>query len=123
METKHKKILVVDDDQQILKSLKTILESKGYEVEIAESGEEATEKIEKNCFDIALLDIRLSGMQGTELLEILNEEFPRMVKIMMTGYPSLDSAIASLKLGADAYIMKPVNPVTLLEVIRKRSRE
>ncbi len=123
MEAKEKRILIVDDDQRILESLKNILESECYSVETAESGEEATKKIEKNSFDIALLDIRLSGMQGPRLLEILHEKFPRMVKIMMTGYPSLDSAIAALKLGADAYILKPVNPVTLLDVIKKKSKE
>jgi len=122
MEAKEKRILIVDDDQRILESLKNILESECYSVETAESGEEATKKIEKNSFDIALLDIRLSGMQGPKLLEIQHEKFPRMVKIMMTGYPSLYSAIAALKLRADAYIMKPVNPVTLLDVIKKSLR-
>ena len=123
MEEKSKRILVVDDDNRILESLKVILESEGYTVETAESGEEAEKRNKNGFFDMALLDIKLPGMQGTELLEILHRESPRMVKIMMTGYPSLENAIASLKLGADAYIMKPVNPEKLLDVVKKKFKE
>jgi DNA-binding NtrC family response regulator len=118
-----KTILLVDDDRQILESLKVILESEGYAVETAESGEEAVTKNKSNVFDAAFLDIRLPGMQGTELLAALHKESPRMVKIMMTGFPSLDNAVASLKLGADAYIMKPIDPEKLLDLVKKKIRE
>ncbi len=123
MEGKNKKILVVDDDNRILESLKAILESEGYTVETAETGEEAVKRNKNNFFDVALLDIKLPGIQGTELLEILHKESPRTVKIMMTGFPSLENAVASLKLGADAYIMKPVNPEKLLDVVKKKFKE
>ena len=123
MEGKGKRILVVDDDYGILESLKAILESEGYTVETAESGEEAIKRNKKGFFDMALLDIKLPGMRGTELLEILHKESPRMVKIMMTGFPSLENAVASLKLGADAYIMKPVSPEKLLDVVKKKFKE
>jgi len=123
MEGKNKKILVVDDDNRILESLKDILESEGYTVETTKTGEEAVKRNKNNFFDMALLDIKLPGIQGTELLEILHRESPRMVKIMMTGFPSLENAIASLKFGADAYIMKPVNPEKLLDVVKKKFKE
>jgi DNA-binding NtrC family response regulator len=123
MKSKRKTILVVDDDERILESLKVILESEGYAVSSAETGEEAIERNKTDFFDMALLDIKLPGMQGTELLAALHKESPRMVKIMMTGYPSLENAVASLKLGADAYVMKPVNPEKLLDVIEKKFRE
>ena len=70
-----------------------------------------------------MLDIKLPGMDGTEILEILHKEFPEMIKIMITGYPSLENAVASLKRGADAYLMKPVNPSSLLEIIDKKLSE
>jgi len=70
-----------------------------------------------------LLDIKLPGMDGTEVLRILHEEFPEMIKIMITGYPSLENAVASLRRGADAYLMKPVNPSSLIEVIDKKLSE
>jgi DNA-binding NtrC family response regulator len=123
MKTQRKTILVVDDDKQILESLKTILESEGYTVETAETGEEAIKRNKTDFFDMALLDIRLTGMQGTDLLTALHKEFPKMVKIMMTGYPSLENAVASLKLGADAYVMKPINPEKLLDIVAKKFKE
>jgi len=120
METR---ILLIDDDTQILESLEIILESEGYAVETAQSGEEAATKNAAKPFDAAILDMRLPGMQGTELLAILNTKSPRMVKIMMTGFPSLENAVASLKLGADAYIMKPVDPEKLIELVTNKIKE
>jgi len=110
MKRKAKTILLVDDDKQILDSLKMILESEGYTVETAQSGEEAVAKNKEKAYDAAFLDMRLPKMQGTDLLAVMHKESPRMVKIMMTGFPSLENAVASLKLGADAYIMKPIDP-------------
>jgi len=118
-----KAILLVDDDVQILESLKMILESEGYTVETAQTGEEAITKNKAKAFDVALVDMKLPGMQGTELLAALHKESPRMVKIMMTGFPSLETAVASLTLGADSYVMKPVDPEKLLEIIANKSME
>jgi DNA-binding NtrC family response regulator len=116
-------ILIVDDDTQILKSFKTILESEGFSVDTAESGEEAVKKVKEGAFDAVLLDIKLPGIEGTDVLAILHEISPNIIKIMMTGFPSLDNAIASLKRGADAYIMKPVDPQNLLVVVKKKLEE
>jgi len=80
-------------------------------------------KCRSSSFDISLLDIRLPGIDGTELLGILHKEFPEMIKIMITGYPSLENAVASLKKGADAYLMKPMNPLTLLRTIKEKLHE
>ncbi len=118
-----KKILLVDDDIQILDSLKMILESEGYAVETAQSGEEAVTKNKAEVFDAAFLDMRLPRMQGTDMLAVLHKESPRMVKIMMTGFPSLENAVASLKLGADAYIMKPIDPEKLLDLVKNKIME
>ena len=116
-------ILIVDDDAQILEGFKTILETEGFGVDTAESGEEAVRKIKGGAFDVVLLDIKLPGIEGTDVLTVLHEISPNTVKIMMTGFPSLENAIASLKQGADAYIMKPVNPANLLVVVRKKLTE
>jgi len=117
------RIIIIEDDRAILKSLKKILELEGYEVDAAINGEEGEEGIRKcrsKQFDLALLDIRLPGMNGTEVLEVLHNEFPEMIKIMITGHPSLENAVASLRSGADAYLMKPVNPLILLKVINEK---
>ena len=119
----NKSILIVDDDKAILKSLKKILQSKGYNIDKAETGREALERSEAGFFNLALLDIKLPDMEGTELLTEMHRETPRMMKIMITSHPSLENAVEALNLGADAYIMKPVDPDELLEVVEEKLRE
>jgi DNA-binding response OmpR family regulator len=118
-----KSILVVDDDKEIARTLKDILQLKGYSVETAETGWEAIEKSKIKLFNLALLDIKLPDMEGTDLLIKIHGTMPRMMKIMLTGYPSLENAVKSLNLGADAYIMKPMDPAKLLKVIDEKLRE
>lgn len=118
-----KSILVVDDDRDILETLSDLLKVKGYSVDTAETGHEALAKSETRMFNLALLDIKLPDMEGTELLGKLHEKSPRMMKIMVTGYPSVQNAIASLNLGADAYVLKPVNPKALLKVVEQKLAE
>jgi len=113
----------VDDDKVILKSLKDILRSKGYIVDTAETAREAIKKSEAQFYNMALLDIKLQDMEGTELLSKMHKETPRMMKIMITGHASLENAVKSLNLGADAYIMKPVDPEQLLEVVDEKLKE
>ncbi|MGB9854681.1 MAG: response regulator [Candidatus Bathyarchaeales archaeon] len=113
-------ILVVDDDESICKTLSLILESRGYKVDVAYSGEKAIEKSKAKAYNIALLDIVLPDIQGTKLLRKLQETTPKMIKIMVTGYPKLDNAIEALNYDADAYLIKPVNPENLIKVIEKK---
>lgn len=120
---KNKRILIVDDDKAILKSLKDILQSEGYGVDTAETGRGAIEKSEAQFYNLALLDIKLLDMEGTKLLTKMHSDTPRMMKIMITGYPSLENAVEALNLGADAYIMKPVSPEKLLEVVEDKLKE
>ena len=117
------KVIIVEDDVEVLESLSEILTSEGYEVETARSGEEGIKKCRTEQFSLALLDIKLPDMEGTQVLEVLHREFPSMVKIMITGHPSLENAVASLKRGADAYLMKPINPANLLKVLDEKMKE
>jgi DNA-binding NtrC family response regulator len=119
----QKKILVVDDDHAILRSVATILHLKGYNVETAETGRQAIEKSQSQFFNLALLDIKLPDMEGTSLLVKMHQTTPRMMKIMLTGYPSLENAVTALNLGADAYLLKPVNPKDLLKVVEEKLTE
>jgi len=112
--------LVVDDDENICKTLSLILESRGYKVDVAYSGEKAIEKSKAKAYNIALLDIVLPDIQGTKLLKKLRETTPKMIKIMVTGYPKLENAIEALNYNADAYMTKPVNPENLIEVIEEK---
>ena len=116
-------ILIVDDDENIRRTLTLILGKKGYETETVASGREAIEKTEERFYNLALLDIRLPDMEGTELLTRMHRDTPRTMKIMVTGYPSLDNAVEALNLGADAYITKPVDPEKLLKTVKEKLRE
>ena len=120
---KGKSILVVDDDKTILKSLEAVLRSEGYYVDTADNGKEAIEKSEAGFYNLALLDIKLPDMEGTELLLRMHECLPRMMKIMVTGYPELENAVESLNKGADAYLMKPVSPDKLLKIVQEKLTE
>lgn len=120
---KKKQVLVIDDEESIRKVFQWILEGQGYEVEAAETGVQAIEKFEEKFYNLALLDIRLPDMEGTELLTMLHKRSPRTMKIMVTGYPSLDNAIKSLNIGADAYVVKPVEPSELVKIVQAKLRE
>lgn len=120
---KGKSILVVDDDETILRSLRDVLRSEGYLVDTAINGKEAIEKSEVEFYNLALLDIKLPDMEGTELLVKMHESLPKMMKIMVTGYPELENAVESLNKGADAYLMKPVSPQNLLKVVEGKLTE
>ena len=102
-------ILVVDDEPSIRKVLTAILEEKGYSVETAENGKEAISKSKTKFYNLALIDIRLPDTEGVKLLTEMKETKPKMAKIIITGYPSLQNAIEALNKGADAYIIKPLN--------------
>jgi DNA-binding NtrC family response regulator len=117
---KHAKILVVDDDENIRNTMKTILEDEGYIVDLAATGSEAIQKTKKSAYNIALLDIRLPDMEGIELLKLIKDTVPRTRKIMVTGYPSMQNAIAALNKSADAYLIKPIDIENLLNIVKEQ---
>jgi DNA-binding NtrC family response regulator len=116
----HAKILVVDDDESIRKTLEAILKVEGYYVDIAENGKQAIEKTNSGYYNLALIDIRLPDMDGTELLTRMKDTTPKMRKIIITGYPSLQNAIEALNKEANAYILKPFDVKKALKTIRKQ---
>lgn len=111
------RILVVDDEDSIRKVLKTILEDKGYRVDTAETGKEAIDKSKQGAYNLALIDVRLPDIKGTELLKAIENTTPNMVKVIVTGYPSLQNAITAVNNGADAYILKPFKVEKVLQTI------
>ncbi len=115
-----KTILVVDDDKSILRTFTRILQKSGYEIDVAETGKEAMEKSENRHYDLALVDIRLPDMDGTDLLAKLKKQLQHTVKIMITGFPSLETGVKALDEGADAYLVKPVKPQELLVLLEEK---
>lgn len=103
------KILVVDDEVNLLKALSDILKKNGYEVAVARDGPSALQILQKDSFDVALLDIRMPQMNGVELLEKLKAQHQGMEVIVMTAYGTIETAKRSMKLGAYDYILKPLD--------------
>jgi len=118
--TNKKSILLVDDDKSILRTFSRILEKSGYEIDTAETGKEATDKALSRQYDLALVDIRLPDMDGTDLLAKLKKPLQHTVKIMITGFPSLETGVKALDEGADAYLVKPVKPQELLGLLEEK---
>ncbi len=119
MSDERKSILVVDDDQSILKSTKNILLREGYAVETAQTGKEALEKMLEKQYDIVLLDVKLPDMEGTEVL--LQMKNPRdIIKIIITGFSSNELGKKAADYGADDFLVKPIGPEELLATIKER---
>jgi DNA-binding NtrC family response regulator len=117
------RILIVDDDENIRKVLETILADEGYSVETAENAKKSIEKSEHAFFNLALIDVRLPDMEGIELLSKLRNTKPKMRKIIVTGYPTLQNAIAAVNKGADAYVMKPFDVEKILQTIKEQLKK
>jgi two-component system response regulator HydG len=117
-----KTILIVDDDKSILRTFARILQKNGYEIDVVETGKEALEKADTKKYDLALLDIRLPDMDGTELLAKMKKQLQNTIKIMITGFPSLETGVKALDEGADAYLVKPVKPEELLMLIEEKMK-
>jgi DNA-binding NtrC family response regulator len=120
---KKERILIVDDDERILESLVSILQNEGYLTCIAKNGKEALEMMKEHFFNVLLLDIRLPDMTGIVLLSLVEDTIPNMKKIILTGYPDASTAIDALNRKADAYLIKPFDPMSLLEQIEKHIKK
>ncbi len=112
------KILVVDDDVSILKVLQMRLESEHYDVVVAAETQEARKKIDEEEFDIALLDLRLAGGSGIDLMKSLRDVDPDLPVIILTAYGTIESAVEAMKEGAYSYLTKPFDYRELLVQIR-----
>ena len=106
-------LLVVDDEKIMQESCCRVLEQEGYTVSSADSGEAALEQCDRTSFDLVLLDLKMPGMGGIETLKRLKEMDPGVTILIMTGYPSIETAVRAIKLGAYDYITKPFTPDTL----------
>ena len=106
-------ILIIDDDAAILHVFSRIFQRNGYSVTAVERGKEAIEKISCNHYDIALIDLCLADMEGTELFPLIHDTSPNTLKIMLTGKTLAQNSID----GADALLEKPIFPDKLLSII------
>ena len=108
-----KPVLIVEDEAIMRESLSEWLKDEGYEVETAEEGEEALQRIENKEFGVAVLDLRLPGKDGLEVLREAVKQNPKLKGIIMTAYPSVETAVEAMKIGAVDYMVKPFAPGAL----------
>ena len=111
-------VLVVDDEENFLTLLKWFLTQRGYDVSTALSADDALDMVQKQNFDIALLDIKLGSGNGLTLLEEVTARSPRLKVIMMTAYPTVGSLKQAFSRGAMRYLTKPVDLQELTEALR-----
>jgi DNA-binding NtrC family response regulator len=112
-------VLVIDDEVATRDLLSDILNDAGYLVEVAKNGKEAIKKCKKEPFDVALIDIELPDIKGIELLNTLKQIRPGLIRIIITGHPSIENAVKSVNEKADGYLLKPINIEEMLEMIKK----
>jgi len=118
------KILVVDDEAPIREIIKKSLSQMGgFNVEVAQGGLEAIEKIEKDVFDLVLTDLKMPEMDGLELLKTIKGTRPEVMVIMMTAYGSIETAVEAMKIGANDYVTKPIDLNELILHISKVQKE
>jgi DNA-binding NtrC family response regulator len=117
------RILVVDDEVDLASSCQRLLQSKGYEVRVAGTGEEALDAVAREEFHLVLTDLKMPGMGGMELLRRLREEHPEILVVMMTAYSTVEDAVEAMGLGAVNFVPKPFTPDHLQIVIDKALEE
>jgi DNA-binding NtrC family response regulator len=121
------KILIVDDELIMRESLAGWLQRDGHTIQTAPSGEEALEKLKETHFDIMLVDIKMEGISGLEVLQQVKESDPDVAVVMITAYGSIPTAIEAMKNGAYDYMLKPFDPnelgVLIEKIIRYQEQE
>ncbi|RLD09907.1 MAG: hypothetical protein DRI56_03515 [Chloroflexota bacterium] len=113
------KILIIDDEKAVRESLKDILELENYTVTVAERGEKALEMLNEEEFDLILLDLKMPGINGVEVMHQANQLYPATKVIILTGHGSLESAIDAIRHGAEDYLLKPFKTEDILDSIAR----
>lgn len=119
MATDRQRILVVDDEKNIRLTLSHMLEMEGYAVETAVNGEDALQRLQEESFDLMLLDLKMPGIAGTEVLAQVNERYPQIKVIMVTAHGTVDNAVEAMKVGAVDFIQKPFAPQEIRELVSR----
>jgi len=123
MPSEKVEILVVDDELLIRDLLYDFFTSQGYIVHLAENGRKALEMIDEINFQIAILDLKMPEVDGIQVTSVLYQKKPYIPVIIMTAYPSIDSAIESIRKGVYDYIIKPFKMSELLIIVEKAIEE
>ncbi len=116
---RNKKILIIDDDENILNMIESVLNESRFKVTKANSGKKALAILEHNSFHIALVDIVLGDIDGIQVLDQIKRLYPDCVVIMMSGYATIENVIESMRYGADNYLVKPFELKELIDILKQ----
>jgi len=117
------RVMVVDDETDFLQSVKAVLERRRLSVTTAESGEAALGLLAENLVDVIVLDVKMPGMSGLDVLRRVRRDYPSVQVILLSGHPSVDAAVEGVRLGASEYLQKPPDIEHLAGTIRKLHQE
>ena len=115
-------ILVVDDEEVVRRSYARILGEMDCDAQAAADGEQALQAMARRPFDVVLLDLRMPGAQGLDILKTIKERWPASEVVIITGYPTVASAREALRLGACDYLAKPADPDQVIDAARGAMR-
>ncbi len=117
------KVLLVDDEEEFINTLGQRLSARNLKVTTSTSGPDAIDKVDRQDFDVIVLDLAMPGMDGLEVLRRIKTDHPDAEIIMLTGHGSVESGIAAMKLGAEDFLEKPVELSELLNKIQEATRK
>jgi DNA-binding NtrC family response regulator len=112
-------VLIVDDERNIRLTLSLALEALNISVDTASTGEEALQKLAENSFKLMLLDLKLPGMDGLEVLRRIVDKYPDLMVIMITAYGSIEVAVEAMKMGAMDFLQKPFDPHVVRDMVTR----
>lgn len=112
-------VLLVDDEEEFLEPMVARLKRRKVECEAARSGEEALSLLARRSFDVAVVDVKMPGMDGLELLRRIRREYPGVAVVLLTGHASVELGVQGMELGAFEYLLKPVDLDELLDVVHR----
>lgn len=112
-----KKVLIIDDEKNIRMTIKNCLDESSYQVDVAVNGEEGYNILKNEAYDLALLDIKMPGISGLELLKKMRDNQIKTDVVMMTAYGTIERAVEAMKLGAIDFMSKPFTPVEIRSVV------
>lgn len=117
------KVLIADDEEVVRLSFLRILASTECSVQAVLDGSEALQAMERQPFDVVLLDLRMPGIDGMSVLKTIKEKWPASEVVVITGYPSVDTAKEAVRLGAHDYLAKPVGPQEVIDATSAAIRQ
>jgi DNA-binding NtrC family response regulator len=117
------RVLVIDDEPEICNTVQTLLADQGYHVRTCTEAQPALTAVAEGQFDVALVDVMLPGLQGTEVIRQIRRSDPKVGCIAMTGYPGLDTAAACMQQGARDYVVKPFESRQLIDAVERLAHD